>query len=307
MNQFQANLCLLCVTLCWSTEVIIFACIPVSVSPFAVTCVTSLVGGALLLLAFFRRVRAALADSWKRLLRHGLDLGVLNCAYNVLYQFGLKDFDVSTGAFTLCITVTLLPFVMLFQRRRVEKKTWLSAFFVMAGIICASVGAVTRAEVPGLLVITAGCVLRAVFILKLNRYARENDPVVLSVAMSVIIGSIGFGMWFVTQPATFSAIPWSPSVIACLAVYSYFIISFAQTLNVFAQRRAKATDATIIYALEIVFSVIWGIILPPSLIDPVKPTPHLLLGLLFVLLGNLVELVDLKRLFKRQSVGEGSA
>ena len=33
----------------------------------------------------------------------------------------------------------------------------------------------------------------------------------------------------------------------------------------------------------------------------------LLLGLLFVLLGNLVELVDLKRLFKRQSVGEGSA
>ena len=37
MNYLQANLCLLCVTFCWSTEVIIFSCIPDAVSPFAVT------------------------------------------------------------------------------------------------------------------------------------------------------------------------------------------------------------------------------------------------------------------------------
>lgn len=307
MNQFQANLCLLCVTLCWSTEVIIFSCIPASVSPFSVTCITSLVGGALLFLAFFKRVQASFAANWKRLLLRGLDLGILNCLYNVLFQFGLKYFDVTTGAFTICITVTILPFIMLLQRRHVEKKTWLSAFLVLAGIFCACAGVVTRAQVPGLLIIVAGSVLRAVFILRLNQYARENDPVVLSVAMSVVIGVMAFAMWFGTQPATFFGIPWSPSVIACLAIYSYFSITFAQTLNIFAQRRANPMNATIIYAMEIIFSVIWGAVLPSSLIDPVKPTLPLLLGLFFVLIGNLVELGDPMRLFKGRSVGEGSA
>lgn len=62
MNYLQANLCLLCVTLCWSTEVVIFACIPDVVSPFAVTSITFLAGGALLLLAFWRRIAAGLKE-----------------------------------------------------------------------------------------------------------------------------------------------------------------------------------------------------------------------------------------------------
>ena len=60
MNKLQANLCLLCVTLLWSTEVIIFAVIPDSVEPFATTAITSLIGGALLCLCFFKRIKAAL-------------------------------------------------------------------------------------------------------------------------------------------------------------------------------------------------------------------------------------------------------
>ena len=49
MNSMQANLCLICVTLCWSTEVIIFANIPESVPPFATTCITSMIGAVLLI------------------------------------------------------------------------------------------------------------------------------------------------------------------------------------------------------------------------------------------------------------------
>ena len=41
MNRLQANLCLLCVTLCWSAEVILYACVPDGVPAFATSCVTS--------------------------------------------------------------------------------------------------------------------------------------------------------------------------------------------------------------------------------------------------------------------------
>ena len=48
MNRLHANLCLLSVTLCWSAEVVLYACIPAGVPAFATTCVTGLAGAALL-------------------------------------------------------------------------------------------------------------------------------------------------------------------------------------------------------------------------------------------------------------------
>ena len=35
MNRLQANICLICVTLCWSMEVVLYACIPEGVPAFA--------------------------------------------------------------------------------------------------------------------------------------------------------------------------------------------------------------------------------------------------------------------------------
>ncbi len=296
MNYLQANLCLLCVTFCWSTEVVIFACIPDVVSPFAVTSITFLAGGALLLLAFWRRIAAGLKEDRNKQLIRCLWLSAINAAYNTMYQFGLADFDVSTGAFTLSLTVVALPIILLIQRKGVEKRTWLSSGIVLAGILFALTGVLTRSQIPGLSVIGAGCVLRAFYIIKLNQYAREHDPVVLSALICISGGVVSYFFWMAVQPNTFLGIPWSPVVIATLAIYSFFIVALAITLNLFAQRRATPANATIIYSLEIVFSVILGAVLPASLIDPVHLTPTLAAGVLCVVAGNLVELLDLKKI-----------
>ena len=127
MNSLQANICLMFVTLCWSTEVIIFACIPDSVPPFATTCLTSLVGALLLALCFLKRIREELRKYRERLIKRCLLLGVLNCTYNLLYLYGLKYFDVSTGAFTLSMTVVILPVILFTLKKKVGIKTWISA------------------------------------------------------------------------------------------------------------------------------------------------------------------------------------
>ena len=51
MNRLQANICLLCVTLCWSLEVILYACIPGGTPAFATSCVTCLAGEAFVVAA----------------------------------------------------------------------------------------------------------------------------------------------------------------------------------------------------------------------------------------------------------------
>ena len=292
MNKLQANLCLICVTLCWSTEVIIFACIPDEVLPFATSFITSAIAAVILACCFFKRIGKEMRHAGKEILPRCLLLGGLKAAYDVLFLYGLKYFDVSTGAFTFSITVVVLPVVLLTMRKSVDKKTWLSVALALAGIAFALGGSLAGTQVPGLVIMLIGCTLRALFIVKLNDYAKKYDSVTLSVWISVIGAIINFAVWVFVQPATFGAIPWSETVIAGLFIYAYFIVAFAQTLNVFAQKRATATGATIIYSLEIVFSLIWGVVLPENLIDRVIPSPFHIIGAVFIVAGSLIEIVD---------------
>lgn len=296
MNKMQANLCLICVTLLWSTEVIIFACIPDTVVPFATTAITSLIGAALLFFCFFRRITSALKKSGKKILLTGLLLSVLNCGYNVLYQYGLKEFDVSTGAFTISMTVVILPVILLMMRRQnVGKKTWVSAIFVLVGIVVSYLGRIGSLNIPGLLVLIGGCIVRAVYIIKLNEVARQYDPVSISALIAAFVGVISFVIWFVLQPSTFAAIEWNSQIIASLFIHAYFIVMFAQTINIFAQRNATPAAATIIYSMEIIFSLIWGMTMPSTIVTPVTPDVFMVIGAAFIVLGNLWEIVDVKR------------
>ena len=289
MNRMQANICLLCVTMMWSTEVIIFACIPESVLPFATTSITYLIGAALLFFCFRRRIAAAFRKSGRKLALRCGALAALNCIYNVLYIYGLEYFDVSTGAFTLSMTAVLLPLVLLISRRRVEKRTWLSALIVFGGVLLALWANMGPFSYLGLGLITAGCALRAVYIVKLNDNAGQYDPIAISAAIALGVGVISFAIWFFQQPATFAAIPWNNQIVASLFIYAYFVVAFAHTLNVFAQRRATPASATIIYATEIIFSLVWGVLLPPSVIDPMEVSGRMLVAVAIIVIGNVVE------------------
>ena len=304
MNRLQANLCLICVTLCWSTEVIIFSCIPDSVLPFATTFICNAIATVVLAACFFKRIKREMSKSSKKILLKCLLLGVLNCAYNALFMYGLKSFDVSTGAFTFSMTVVVLPVVLITMRKTVGAKTWISVALVLSGIVIALGGSLTQIPYAGLLFMLLGCIIRSVFIVKLNDFAREHDSITLSVFISAFVAVISFVIWFVLQPSTFATIPWSGTIVASLFIHAYFIVAFAQTLNIFAQRRATATESTIIYSLEIVFSLIWGAVLPENLVDRAIPTPFHIIGAVLIVAGSLVEIIEFKGKRRLKNVSE---
>lgn len=292
MNKLQANLCLICVTLCWSSEVIIFACIPNDILPFATTAITNAIAAVILAACFFKRLKSELKRSSKKLIMRCLLLGVLNCAYNSLYLYGLNYLDVSTGAFTFSMTIVVLPVILITMKKRVSKKTWASASFVLTGILVALGSNFADTNVLGILIMLVGCVVRAVFIVKLNDFAKEHDAVAISVNISAFVAVFSFIIWFAIQPSTFAALPWSGTIVASLFIYAYFIIAFAQTLNIFAQKRATAAGATVIYSTEIAFSLLWGAVLPETLVDRVIPTPFQIVGAALIVVGSLIEIAD---------------
>ena len=291
MNKLQANICLLAVTLCWSTEVIIFAIVPSEVNPFAVMCIPSLIGACMLLLCFNTRIVEQFRRDKMLLLRRVLLLSALNITYNVLSVYALDYLDVSTGAFTFALTVVILPVMLLIRRRNVPVRTWISALIVLLGICVATVPTIERADLLPLAVMVVVCILRANFIVKLNDYAREHDPITLTTGMVAFNAVLSFIPWCVIQPATFFALTWSSELIASMFVYAYFVVAFTWVMNTYAQRYASPAQATIIYATEIVFSTIWACILPASLIDPVQLSVPIVLGCLLVVFGNVVEVL----------------
>jgi drug/metabolite transporter (DMT)-like permease len=295
MNRLQANLCLLCVTLCWSAEVVLYSCLPAGMPAFATTAVTSLAGAALLAFPFRRRIAAALREGRVRLVLSGLGLAALSAAYNTIFLFGVKSLDVASGAFTFTMTVVVLPVVLLTMRRRVELGTWLSGGLVLAGIVLALGSTLGAEDAPALGVLGVGCLLRAVHIVLLADVAKKYDPLVVGFLLEGFAGVIAFGGWIVEDPRLFAGFPLTRTVVAAWAIYAYFIVAFATTLNVLAIRRVGPANATVIYALEIVFSLAWGALLPAGIVEHIAMTPRIALGAVLVVAGSLAEILDVGR------------
>ncbi len=100
--------------------------------------------------------------------------------------------------------------------------------------------------------------------------------------------------WFAEDPRLFFGLPASRTLVAAWAIYAYFIVAFAQALNVSAMRRVTAANATVVYSVEIVFSLAWGALLPAGVVERIALSPRILLGAAFVVAGSLAEILDLR-------------
>ena len=292
MNRFQANLCLICVTLCWASEVVIYACIPEGVSEFATMCVSSFMGTALLLVPFWRRVVDTVRKSGWRFLASMLLIAVLSVVYNQHFIAGLRSFDVVEGAFAYCLTVITTPFVMLVMRRRIPLWTWISVAIVSAGILLVLVPSLCAANAMGLVVILVGSVLCSVVTVLLVDLVRKYDPLAVASVREGFVAAIALGTWYFVDHRLFAGVPASKTLFAAWAVYTYFIVVLALVLNVFAMRRVSAANATVVYSLQVVFSLALGVLLPAGVVDHVELTPRVLVGAALVVVGSLVEIFD---------------
>lgn len=304
MNRLQANICLLCVTLCWSAEIILFACIPAGVPAFATTCATTFAGSALLAVSFRSRVAAALRSGGWKFPASALLLAALSTSYNTLFLVGVKSFDVASGAFTFCMTVVVLPVVLLSLRRRVAPATWISVVLVLAGICLALGPSLRRTHLPGLAIMAAGCLLRAVHIVLLADLVKKHDPIAVAVLVQGFSSVLALGGWALQDPRLFAGLPVSRALVAAWALYAYFVVAFAQSLNVFAMRRVTAANATVVYSVEIVFSLLWGVFLPEGIVERVVLTPTVAIGALLVVAGSVAEIADFRGL---RRAAEGGA
>ena len=285
-------------------EVVLYACIPEGIPSFATACVTSFVGAFLLFAAFHRRALTALRSDGRRLTLGTASLAALSALYNTMFLCGLKSFDITSGAFTFCMTVVILPVVLLSFRRRIGLETLLSVVLVGVGIILALGPSLHGEQLPGLALMGGGCLMRAVFIVIMTEMAKKYDPLAIAIVLELFTGVFSLFGWLWQDPHLFFSLPLSRTLIAAWTIYSYFIEAIALGLNILALKHVTATNATVVYSLEIVFSIIWGVVLPASVVTPVHLTPTVVLGAVLVLCGSLAEIIDIRGKRAQQEGGK---
>lgn len=184
----------------------------------------------------------------------GVLLGlVLFVAIN-LQQVGLLGTSVSNAGFITGLYVVLVPVLMRLGGATVSPQVWMAVALATAGLYFLSVKA-DATIAPGDWLQLGGALMWSVHVLLVGHLARRHDPLRLSVLQYIVAGALSWVAAVMREPIALDGLLQAAGAIAWGGVLS---IGVAYTLQVIAQRDAKASHAAIIYSSEGVFSAIGG-------------------------------------------------
>jgi drug/metabolite transporter (DMT)-like permease len=174
-----------------------------------------------------------------------------------LQQVGLVTTTAGNAAFITSLYVVLVPFIGSLFGKRVGAFDWLASLVAVAGLwlITIRVGFTVS---PGDLLELIGAFFWALHIIVIGRFANHYDPIKLSIGQFTIAGVLSLLISLVTEKNGLVGL--SETVVPVLygGVASCGV---AFTLQIFGQRTARASHASIILALEGLFGAIGGILI----------------------------------------------
>ena len=231
------------------------------VEPFTFNAVRFAIGAlALLPLVAFMRRRAAGPGqplepiAWHRVIRAGLAAGFFIFVGSTLQQFGLVYTTAGKAGFITGLYVVFTPLIGLFFGHRATKAIWFGAFLAATGLYLLSAKGMTGIDLgDGLVLLSA--IFWACQLLTVAHFVKTTDAIQLAVAQFVVV-AIGstIGALIFEQPAL------GPILEAAAPILYAGLgsVGIAYTLQVVAQRHAKAAHAAIILSMESVFAAVGG-------------------------------------------------
>jgi len=184
----------------------------------------------------------------------GASLGVLLAGGYALQTAGLERTTVSSTGFITGMYVVLTPLLGLaLFRTRVAGVTWLGVGLAVAGL--ALLSGVQAGSALGDLLVLAGAAVYALQIVVMERFAPRYDPLALTF---VEMAAAALGLTVVALALGQLSVPHGWTVWGALLVTGVFASALAYLFQTWAQRRLDATRTALAFALEPVFTGIFG-------------------------------------------------
>ncbi len=262
-KQIEANFILLLTALIWGFAFVAQRVGSETMGPFSFNAIRFGIGALSLLPVIYFMERAenrSQGNSTEIQLLHrfpykaGLFCGLVLFSGASLQQFGIFFTTAGKTGFITALYIVLVPVFGIFLRHKVGFNAW-------AGVALATVGlyllCITESFTIGLgdLVILIGAGFWATHILLINHYAVRVSSLRLAFVQFLVVSVLCFILAFMVEEFTMEAIRLTLIPI----LYSGFLsIGTAFTLQIFGQKHAPPTLASIILSMEAVFGAIGG-------------------------------------------------
>ena len=247
-----ATLLLVLLTAVWGSTFFLIHDLVEHVPPVDFLAVRFTIAALIMLVLFWRPVRA--------LSRHHLGVGVgLGALYGLAQVFqtqGLASTPASVSGFITGTYVVLTPLLTaVLLRERVSATTWAAVGLATSGLALLSLNGVSVGAGEAITLLAAA--LYALHIVGLGRYSGHEIAAGLSVVQMVVIAvlcTIGALPGGIVMPAT----PGQWASVLYMVVFASIVALWAQT---WAQAHLPATRAAIIMTLEPVFAAFFAVTL----------------------------------------------
>ena len=259
-KQFQADMMLILVTLCWGISYYLMDVALSDMDPFTLNAHRFL--GAFAVAALL---------SWKKLLnvnkttlKYSVLVGVALVFVYIGATFGVKYTTLSNSGFLCALTVIFTPIIgFIFLRQRLSRKMLIAVLMCFVGIAFLTLKddfSINMANLKGDLLCTMCGVAYAIDLLLTEKAVahEEVDAFQLGVFQLGVTGVCNLILAFLVETPHF---PTEPSIWGAVAFLSIFCTGVAFIVQPIAQQYTSASHTGVIFALEPVFAGIVAFVL----------------------------------------------
>ncbi len=266
LTRARANLLLLLVALIWGSAFVAQAIGMRSLGPFTFTGLRFALGAAVVAPFAWREWKSLAAQGRQPKRRDALHVGLLGTLLFLgaaMQQIGMLSTTVTNAGFLTALYIPLVPlFAWLALRQLPHWTVWPAALGCLGGtwLLAGPQGLHAGGSAPsaGDWWVVASSVPWALHVLLVGRAAnRLQGAMVVATGQFVACGALALLTGLATEPLTVAGIRLALGAIVYTGVLS---VGVGFTLQVVAQRHARAADSAIVLSSETVFAALFGAI-----------------------------------------------
>jgi len=252
-NSLRADALLLLTAAVWGFAFVAQRAGMEHVGPFTFNAIRFALGGVVLLPVIRLRKQGRILEP--RAWRAGLTAGSVLFLGASLQQIGVVYTTAGKAGFITGLYVIIVPLLGLLWGQRPGLGTWVGAMWAVLGLyLLSAADGLGRISLGDLLVLCSA-LFWACHVLVIGRFSPDHDPILLACLQFLTCSALSWGGALVSETITSGGIRNAAGPILYAGLLSTGV---AYTLQVIAQRRARAAHAAIIMSLEAVFAALGG-------------------------------------------------
>lgn len=259
MTKAENNILLFSITLCWAASYIFIKNLPRDFSSYAYLALTTGIAAVLMAMIFFRQLRMLKRSTWKK----GFVLSLILSVNLLAEKKGVSMLDSANASFLAALSIIFVPLLLLILfHKKPAKNHVLGAVIILCGL-CVSTGfAINGFFSAGTFYMLAGTLCSAIYTIAVDRYAKEENPLLICIVQMFFTALTGFLLWYMENPQTFRSVIYTKELLSNIVILAFFAKAYAYIVLMFSQKYTDAVSVTVIASTEPVVTLFLSVLLP---------------------------------------------